>query len=159
MIAINCTTKEEFKKVLEKFEEMGRVWFDGEKPMEGLDRWDEYEEETCLIDEDDFGYSYINYFKKEGREIISASEYLNEWKQGDILVDKDGREKKILGICGEVYFMSFFGNFENYGTVWTKKELEKNGCKLKTDLPENEVEKAIKLLEEKGKIVNGKIIK
>jgi hypothetical protein len=46
-------------------------------------------------------------------------------KQGDILTRKNGGTQKVLGICGEVYFMSEKNNYRRAnGNVWTIIELE-----------------------------------
>jgi len=47
-------------------------------------------------------------------------------KQGDILKHKDGREKKVLGICGEAYLLSYADNFKKGGLIYTIQELEEN---------------------------------
>lgn len=53
------------------------------------------------------------------------------YKQGDILGYRDGIERKVLGVCGGVYFMSMPEEFNKFGIGWTKEELDKKGCELK----------------------------
>lgn len=53
-------------------------------------------------------------------------------KQGQILTHTDGHQRKILGICGEVYFLSASDDFKSVkpaGTyyAYTQYELEKRG--------------------------------
>lgn len=46
-------------------------------------------------------------------------------KQGDILIWKDSEEKyKVLGICGEVYFLSHPDQFDYLGNPYTYYELK-----------------------------------
>lgn len=44
-------------------------------------------------------------------------------KTGTILVSRTGKHRKILGICGEVYFLSDFDNFKIYASTLTIHEL------------------------------------
>ena|SRR3990167_8211088 len=54
------------------------------------------------------------------------------YKQGDILVNKNGEERKVLGVCGDVYFMSFENEFESASdTIWIKRDLDNAGYTLK----------------------------
>ena len=58
----------------------------------------------------------------------------NEWKQGDILIDEEGEEAKILGICGEAYFIMMENKF-GWAThsIYTKEELEGLGYELEEE--------------------------
>ena len=56
----------------------------------------------------------------------------SHYKCGDILVNMHGNERKILGICGEVYFMSYENNFNKTASGQTKQELDDMGFKLKS---------------------------
>ena len=66
-----------------------------------------------------------------------------KYKQGDILT-YNNRYRKILGVCGEVYFMSYISddvegeNLNKYLDGHTQYDLDKNGYKLYT--PPEEVE-------------------
>ena len=52
-------------------------------------------------------------------------------KQGDILTNKEGGQRKILGICGEVFIMSGLGDFTIVTDIpWTKKELIRAGYEI-----------------------------
>lgn len=49
-------------------------------------------------------------------------------QQGQTLVNKNGDERKILGVCGEVYFLSYVNDFSKvtvYG--FTAKMIEESG--------------------------------
>lgn len=74
---------------------------------------------------------------------------LDNLEVGDVLVNLLGEEHKILGICGEVYFISCTNQFASYGFSTTIKGIKAMEWKLKEEL-EPKVKKAIKLLEEKG---------
>lgn len=53
-----------------------------------------------------------------------------KYKQGDIIKNEDGK-RKILGICGEVYFLSFDNDFSHScGNNYTNTDLEDMGYKL-----------------------------
>lgn len=73
-----------------------------------------------------------------------------KYKQGDILVYGDGDdERKILGICGEVYHVSCVNDFTEADDYHlTKKELDDMGYKLKS--PNPELDKAIELVKQAG---------
>ena len=66
-----------------------------------------------------------------------------KYNQGDILTDNNGY-RKILGVCGEVYFMSYESKdtkgkiFNELSGGYTQYDLDKNGYKLYT--PPEEVE-------------------
>jgi len=64
---------------------------------------------------------------------------LDDLEEGDIVL-KTGDEWKILGICGDVYFMSICNNFKRTGTFLTKEELKDEGYTLKQEEEEEEKE-------------------
>ena len=80
---------------------------------------------------------------------------LDNLEVGDVLVDKDGYEKMILGICGRVYFLSIARDFEEANTYpmtiqeikkfYTLKGSEKSDLLLKAE----ELEKQAKEIREK----------
>ena len=69
-----------------------------------------------------------------------------KYKQGDILIDNDGY-RKILGVCGEVYFMSDNSkdvegkNLNEFCEGYTQYALDRYGYKLYT--PPEEVEMTV----------------
>jgi len=80
-----------------------------------------------------------------------------KYKQGDILTDNNGY-RKILGVCGEVYFMSYESKdtkgkiFNELSGGYTQYYLDKNGYKLYT--PPEEVEMTVaEISEALGKTV------
>lgn len=64
-----------------------------------------------------------------------------EYKPGDILVDTDGDERKVLEVD---YIMSNPNNFKEVGYAWRKEEMEK--LKLKTSITKEEAEKRLRLI-------------
>ncbi len=57
------------------------------------------------------------------------------YKQGDILIDGDGDRRKVLGVCGDVLFLSLRGKYDVYGWTITINLLNNKGYKLYTDKP------------------------
>lgn len=60
-----------------------------------------------------------------------------KYKEGDVLVEGNGQEIKILGVCGQVYFISEEDDFvnaddDNYTEAW----LDNYGYNLKADAPD-----------------------
>lgn len=55
---------------------------------------------------------------------------MSKYKQGDILKSKAGKKQKILGVCGEVYFLSSDGNFDQSKIGYTERELDSFGYTL-----------------------------
>jgi len=66
-----------------------------------------------------------------------APRTIDDLEQGDILVEVDGDECEVLGICGRVIFLSHSGSFEKIDSdTYTLEELKGLGMKLKQ--PEEE---------------------
>lgn len=77
--------------------------------------------------------------------------HVEGYQQGDILVDENGDKVKVLGVCGEVYFMSSWADFGCAGGDFTIEELNKYGYKLFTEeKPDDKTEEAIALLKKAG---------
>lgn len=54
---------------------------------------------------------------------------------GQFLINKDGEKRKILGVCGELYGLSYVGgegeyNYSSFGHWCSKKDLEERGWSL-----------------------------
>lgn len=75
----------------------------------------------------------------------------------------DGEIKEVLGMYDRVITLSEDDNYDIVGCEYTLEELIKHGYTLVTEEPEpeedEEVKKAIALLESKGRIKDGKILK
>ena len=141
--AIHTPTQKSYDKLMEKLEKQGYMWNDNEKPTD-VNNWGEEGGKTCInIDEatdielqDTLSFCYKKWYEDKGYKIISVEEYLGEWKQGDILVDEEGYKCKILGICGELYFLSEDedDDFSEPGSsYYTKEGLERLGYELKEE--------------------------
>ena len=56
---------------------------------------------------------------------------IDDLEEGDIIEREDDDKRKVLGICGKVYFVSYYDNFyEASDTTHTIEELKKEGYKL-----------------------------
>ena len=62
-----------------------------------------------------------------------------QYKEEDILINDIGQERKILGVCGKIYFLSDITNFTRVGSYWTIEQINTFEYKLKKDLPEIKV--------------------
>ena len=60
-------------------------------------------------------------------------EAVSKFKEGDIITDGE-EERKILGVCGEVYFVSFDVEFDRASDIlfYTEHELIKDGYEVVT---------------------------
>ncbi len=67
-----------------------------------------------------------------------------KYKQGDMILTYNNRYRKILGVCGEVYFMSYESEgvgddiLDEFSDGYTEYDLDRNGYRLYT--PPEEVE-------------------
>jgi hypothetical protein len=58
---------------------------------------------------------------------------MTKYQVGDVLVDEDGDERKVLAICGDIYGMSEWDHFDDFGAWFTERELEEHGYTLKSE--------------------------
>lgn len=72
------------------------------------------------------------------------------YKQGDILVDKDGKKRKILGICGEIILVSHSDRFDNFFRGYTENDLLHLNFKLKPNTKDKEEELIDKYVDRYG---------
>jgi len=56
-----------------------------------------------------------------------------KFKEGDIIIDEAGREFKVLGVCGEAYFLSGINDFKSSGYFVTQYDLDCVDAKLVVD--------------------------
>jgi len=95
------------------------------------------------------GYKYGRHFFRIGGEITdmaSVEEVVETpvepiYKVGDVLVDPDGDERTVLGVCGKVYFLSDYNEPDcAKGTLnpWTANEIKVAELVLKKDEVESE---------------------
>jgi hypothetical protein len=72
-----------------------------------------------------------DYWKRFCNEALKTLYMTNRYKEGDILVGIGGQKRKVLGVCGEIRFLSHTDDFDGASSsIWTEKELEKNGFTL-----------------------------
>lgn len=163
-IIVHCPTKELWKKVQKKMFDKSE-WSSVSKEI--LDEWDEYEEESCIsiLKENGwkmrFGTRGCYQEHNPAISITPAEEYLIETKtlddlqKGDVVIDKIGNKRKVLARLENVVFLSRNDNLDYAGSWHTISDIKEYGYTLPQD---PEVEKAIKLLEERGVLREGKII-
>ena len=90
------------------------------------------------------GYKYSTYAgrAKDEEEIIKEYKITfpeKTWDTlavGDILMDDDSAERKVLAILGDVFLLSACDDFEVAGSWYTKSEAQKFGLKIKSSSPE-----------------------
>lgn len=81
--AINCETKEQFKRVLEDFEEKGWSWRSGLKPTRRIEDWSDFDDEEVYLEYgNDIRYAYIEK-NKYCYKIIKAKDYLGGSKMNN----------------------------------------------------------------------------
>ena len=107
--AIHCKTKEEFRKVLEIFDKKGWRWITGDKPLECVNDWNDYKEETCIRYEDDFGYSPKKWYLRNDYKVISFKKFLEI--EGIILPEKIARQEMILNFKEQMKFRAWDKTF------------------------------------------------
>jgi len=119
--------------------------------------------ELCTVEENTLGSLFIeNRFgycqHVDLWEKVEDQPKETMYKEGDILVHPKGSQRMILGVCGRVYHVSNLGEYDKASNiVYTQKELNEAGWKLLSEA-EGEEQKAIELLEKRGRIKEGKIV-
>lgn len=96
--------------------------------------------------DDLLGYRYsrfiigrCNHDNTERIKITFPLRTLDDLEEGDVVVDKYGDERKVLGACGEVYFLSRWDNFKKaIGDCCTLEEIKQAGYTLKQEEEEPE---------------------
>jgi hypothetical protein len=73
-IAVNCETEKDAKSFLEKLENEGFIWFNGEKLTESYNGWNDNEEQTCYSNESNelngVVFDDLNSYKDENYKIL-----------------------------------------------------------------------------------------
>ena len=121
-------------------------WRDGDKPTAACFRINNSRHYPELVlrtyDKYIIAYSNIEYYeKREGiTNFTKAEDYLNNnymteknWEnlcEGDVLIDKRGNERFVLGICGKAILVSGENGINYYGG-FTKEEFVDEGWKIK----------------------------
>lgn len=73
-------------------------------------------------------------------ELTPIIKDMSNLEVGDIVVNTDGGERMVLGICGRVHFMSYKDDFNEVAFSVTKEYLIEDGYTLKQPTPETKVE-------------------
>lgn len=77
------------------------------------------------IDESEFWWSEAM--------LLPAKKTLETLEEGDIVVDGAGNRRMVLGVCGKVYFMSCYNDFDSYRGAYTAKDLKEYDFKPVSD--------------------------
>jgi len=93
---------------------------------------------------DKMGYEYSWFFDEDYPGRLDIKEFnltdIEDAQEGDIIVNKYGK-RKVLGICGEVYFLSVpdcFDRITEPSTAYTITELKQNSYSLVVEEPEDD---------------------
>lgn len=108
-----------------------------------------YEDGTYLIEVDGIS-TFLDL------DLTPAPKTWDTLEVGDIIVDTDGTEEKVLAVMGDVFLRSCSDDFDETQSWYTKKEVQKNGYKIKggeEEVSEMTVEQISKALGKKVKIV------
>ena len=133
---VNVKTEEEYWEYMRMCNNAGWSWFGISEISQNW--FGQYKHNTCIDISDRFYYSHINHYQNWNYKIITLKQLkeklMDKWKQGDIIVNRFGNGRKILGVCGNVVFQSTTHDFSiaNDG-IYTQKELKNKGWKLKKE--------------------------
>lgn len=83
----------------------------------------EYNEEKCSV-----------------KNLKFLARTIDDLEEGDVLVDNRGNERKILGICGEVCFLSFVSDLSEYSHTKSISTIKTANYTIKQDIEEEEKE-------------------
>ena len=144
--SIEISSQEQLDTLLKVFKQAGLPLYNNNDILYDLDR------PTIFTRIGDSGWAslYSDLGCHLDGTIIQFKDFMKElkmsemkYKQGDILIANEGY-RKVLGVCGEVYFMSYSSeniegeNLKQHFDGYTQHDLDIYGCKLYT--PPEEVE-------------------
>lgn len=140
---VHVPTQDEYDELMKIYEDAGWKWHCGGKPIT-QNYWDLHKYETCILAKNKCEYGRKDFYELYGFEIITLQQFKElqglttmRYKQGDILVNQNGNKRKVLGVCGEVYILSAYDNFDIAYKFYTQFELDDMGYKLYTEEPED----------------------
>lgn len=91
----------------------------------------------------DFAFGALNtrgFWEACLEKIGEAPKTFGMLETGDVLIDEDGDERMVLGVCGSICFLSEYNTFDIYQQTVTIKELKKLGYTIKQPTQETKVE-------------------
>ena len=92
-------------------------------------------------------YYFYDILDKDLKKIDYCNSCLNDkhlepyektWEtlqEGDVVIDDDGKEREVLGVCGKVYHLSGRQNKKHYGLNSTIQEMKDYGFTIKDAKP------------------------
>ena len=131
----------------------------------------ELKEDSCgtvagtkvIVQEDDAVYPDFSDLNGNGLGSVSVDNLtpltgLDALKKGDVVVNRDGLRRTCLGVCGDVYLMSYADSPECYCLGYTLHELRSGGYAIvgQTQIIKEVFDANGKRL---GVLVDGKVIK
>lgn len=90
------------------------------------------ESDTCY-------YGGIDGFGVFSEYLELATQSLDNLEVGDIIVDTDGDEAKVLAVLGDVFLKSGWNDFDETGQWLTVSEAKSAGLTVKQDTPTEEI--------------------
>jgi hypothetical protein len=98
----------------------------------------------CNANINGIDYDYQSFWKThyKGKFYIlddNTEKTIDDVQYGDILVDPDGDERRVLGRLNELVFLSYYNNFDKPGDNYTITELKDGDFTLKQPSKEPEV--------------------
>lgn len=85
------------------------------------------------------GNAELRWFNESDLEAVPEEKTWETITVGDVLIDRDGYERDVLGVCGRVIFVSYTQDKDCFYEGFTKESLIKDGWTIKQDTPTEEV--------------------
>lgn len=160
---VNVESREEYDELMRLLEDSGFKWGNNKKPTD-KNNFYYYGRDTCInISQRYLLYAGRGYYARSNRTIITLKQLKEKfmtthnnpdykapemkYKQGDILVSRDGYYCRVLAVVGELYFLSYMQRSlasaieckSAYNWVITQRGVDKDGYKL-AEVPSETVE-------------------
>lgn len=95
------------------------------------------------------------WFNELDLEAVSEEKTWETLQVNDVLIDRNGNERGVLGVCGRVIFLSYSINKDDFHISQIKEHLRSVGWKIKQNTPTEEVEMTVEEATKKlGELLN-----
>ena len=94
-----------------------------------------YDNGNVITKQDDSADNTDWYWDKNWLELYNPIITWETLKWKDVVVDKDGDERMVLGVLNDLVDLSCIGSFEEYSHIYHKKELQDMGYTIKQATP------------------------